>query len=1195
MGLGTVAHSRTAGRAKPPVRIARLPETMRLTTVKLAGFKSFVDPTVLHLPTNLTGVCGPNGCGKSNIIDAIRWVMGESAASRLRGEAISDVIFSGSSGRKPVGQATVELIFDNSDGTLGGEYTGFSEISVKRSVGRDSQSDYYLNGVRCRRRDITDLFLGTGLGARSYSIVEQGVISELVEARPEQLRIHLEEAAGVSRYKERRKETEGRIKATRENLDRVRDVREEVEKQIDHLLRQARAAERWQKLKEERTLRAGELQSLEYRSVRGQLETQRQTLRQAETAMEGMLAALRHLESEIESGREVYRQHIEAMNAVQAEVYQVGAELARIDQQIAHRRDTLERLQHDREESERACTELAGQLQGDTEQHQQMTAAIAQAGPEAERLRHADARAAAALQQADAAHTAWQERWEAYSRQAASTARETEVERTHIDHLEQHALDLSRRGEALRNERAGYDLDDLATSTRELQAQHAECQASVDSHSAKFEQHKADAERWLGEERQLQAELADAGSEREMLRGKIASLEALQQVALGRDRDVAGEWLVSVGLTGNDRLGARLTVADGWDRAVETVLAGVLEAVLVNDPRSLVEQLARIEKADLVLLSEQAPAARVAAGTLAAQVQGPAAAVALLARVHTAGSLDEARAMAATLDPDHTVITRDGIWLGHGFARVRRAEGGQVGVLVRERELDDARAKLAAIEQRVADSEARQINIRDRRLAAERSRDDSQRDLYTTHRRLSELAGEMQSCRGRIEGVTARIDAIDSEFAQIETAATENNQLLQAARARMQSAVDAMAEHESTRAALQAERRQLLENHEAARIDAQAASEATHRHAIALESKRAAVAGIEQSLTRARAQLEQLETHRGELDRQLAAGGDPVAALETERQTYLERRLGADRKLVDARRAVDESTDTLRQHEHDRQAAKQAMGEERDAVEKLRLEEQGQRLHAEQLADAIHASGLDVEQLLEGLSGAMEPAAWQEKIAHLDARIARLEPVNLAAVAEHAEAAQRMEYLDAQMGDLSAALGTLENAIQKIDRETRERLKDTFDRVNAGFQSLFPKLFGGGHAYLELTGADLLDAGVTMMARPPGKRNSHISLLSGGEKAMTAVALVFAIFDLNPAPFCLLDEVDAPMDEGNIGRFSQLVRDMSEKVQFIVVTHNKATMELAYQLCGVTMREPGVSRLVQVDLAEATRIAEVAA
>ena len=1168
---------------------------MRLSTIKLAGFKSFADPTTLHLPTNLTGICGPNGCGKSNIIDALRWVMGESAASRLRGEAITDVIFSGSSGRKPVGQATVELIFDNSDATLGGEYATFNEVSVKRSVGRDGQSDYYLNGVRCRRRDITDLFLGTGLGARSYSIIEQGVISDIVESHPEQLRMHLEEAAGVSRYKERRKETESRIKATRENLDRVKDVREEVEKQIDHLNRQARAAERWKKLKEERALREAELRALNYRSVSAEMESHRQALREAETALEGKLAAQRHLEAEIEQGRETHRQHTEAMNAVQAEVYQVGAELARVEQQIRHHREMMERLQQDREQSEHTWTELADHIRTDEAQREELKVAIADAEPETARLREADMQAAQALGEAEAAHSAWQQRWETHSGQTASTSREAEVERTHIDHLDRQALDLSRRRETLVNERKNHDLDALAAATSGLAEQHETFKNQVDSHTRNLEHHKAEVERLQGDERQTQTGLAEANTQRQTLRGRIASLEALQRAALGRDRDAAREWLQQVGLADGERLGARLEVQDGWDRAVETVLAGVLEGVLVDDPLTFAEEFAGIAGADVTLVGNGGVTLADVGGSLAEKVRGPDTARALLAQVRTAATLDEARAMAPKLAPGHTVITRDGVWLGAGFARVRRAEGGQVGVLSRERELQEATTELAAVEKRIAELQEHQANVRDQRRAAEQARDDAQRDLYTAHRRVSELAGEMQSRQGRIDSARARLATIDAEHADIEKTLAENEQLLQAARGRMQAAVANMGEHEQARVALETERRQLLERREAARADAQEASDAAHRHAIALESKRVTLAALEQSLSRMHAQREQLAKHRADLDARLAAGGDPITALDKERQVCLDQRLQVDRKMVEARRTLEESAAALQEREHSRHAIEQAMAGERDALEKLRLEEQGQRLRAEQLAEAIREAGLEIEPLLANLSDEVQPAAWQEKIADLEARIARLEPVNLAAISEHAEAAQRREYLDAQMTDLTTALETLENAIRKIDRETRERFKETFDRVNAGFQGLFPKLFGGGHAYLELTGDDLLSAGVTMMARPPGKRNSHISLLSGGEKAMTAVALVFAIFNLNPAPFCLLDEVDAPMDEGNIGRFGQLVRDMSEKVQFLVVTHNKATMEITNQLCGVTMREPGVSRLVQVDLSEATRLAGVAA
>ena len=1168
---------------------------MRLSTIKLAGFKSFADPTVLHLPTNLTGICGPNGCGKSNVIDALRWVMGESAASRLRGEAITDVIFSGSSGRKPIGQATVELIFDNSDATLGGEYATFNEVSVKRSVGRDAQSDYYLNGVRCRRRDITDLFLGTGLGARSYSIIEQGVISDIVESHPEQLRMHLEEAAGVSRYKERRKETESRIKATRENLDRVKDVREEVEKQLDHLSRQARAAERWKKLKEERSLREAELRALSYRSVSAELDSHRKALREAETALEGKLATQRHLEAEIEQGRETHQQHTEAMNAVQAEVYQVGAELARVEQQIRHHREMMERLQQDREQSEHTWSELAEHIRTDEAQREELKTAIADAEPETARLRDADAHAAQALAEAEAAHAAWQQRWEAHGGQAASTSREAEVERTHIDHLDRQGLDLSRRRETLANERKQYDLDALAAATRGLAEEHEAFKTHVETHTQNLEHHKAEAERLQAEERQAQTWLSEANAQKQTLRGRIASLEALQRAALGRDRDAAREWLQQVGLADGERLGVRLEVQDGWDRAVETVLAGVLEGVVVDDPLTFADEFAGIAGADVTLVGNSGPALADVAGTLAEKVRGPDTARALLAQVRTAVTLDAARAIAPTLAAGHTVITRDGVWLGAGFARVRRAEGGQMGVLSRERELQEAAAELAAVEKRIAELQERQAEVRDQRRAAEQARDDAQRDLYAAHRRESELAGEMQSRQGRVDSAKARLAAIDAEHAEIEKALAETEQLLQAARRRMQAAVANMGEHEQARVALEFERRQLLERREAARADAQEASDAAHRHAIALESKRVTLAALEQSLARMHAQREQLAKHRADLDARLAAGGDPIAALDQQRQVCLDQRLTVDRKMVEVRRTLEESAVALQEREQARHAAEQAMAGERDALEKLRLEEQGHRLRAEQLAEAIREAGLEIEPLLANLSDEVQPTAWQEKIADLDARIARLEPVNLAAISEHAEAAQRKEYLDAQMTDLTTALETLENAIRKIDRETRERFKETFERVNAGFQDLFPKLFGGGHAYLELTGDDVLSAGVTMMARPPGKRNSHISLLSGGEKAMTAVALVFAIFNLNPAPFCLLDEVDAPMDEGNIGRFSQLVRDMSEKIQFIVVTHNKATMEMTHQLCGVTMREPGVSWLVQVDLSEATKLAGVAA
>ncbi|MDQ2971955.1 MAG: chromosome segregation protein SMC, partial [Pseudomonadota bacterium] len=1064
---------------------------MRLTTIKLAGFKSFVDPTVLHLPTNLTAIVGPNGCGKSNIIDAIRWVMGESAASRLRGDSLTDVIFSGSSGRKPVGQATVELIFDNADGAIGGEYASYNEISVKRNVGRDSQSDYFLNGVRCRRRDITDLFLGTGLGARSYSIIEQGIISDIVESHPEQLRMHLEEAAGISRYKERRKETESRIKATRENLDRVRDVRDEVEKQLDHLNRQARAAERWKKLKEEHTRREAELRALSYRAIAQELETHRASLREAETGIEKKLAEQRHLEAGIEAGRVRHQEHADAFNAVQAEVYQVGAELARVEQQIRHHRELGERLRQAREETQRACKEMGEHLATDRAQHETVGAALAEGEPELARLRDAETDAAATLREAEAAHAAWQERWEAHGGDSAVTSREAEIERTHIDHLDRQGLEFARRREVLQNERTGYDLDALHQAAVQLQGNHAALQSEVESRGAALEQHKVDAERLLGEERQAQAWLAEARAQQQGLRGRVASLEALQHAALGRDRDTAREWLDKFGLADSARLGARLQVESGWERAVETVLAGLLEGVLVEDPLALAVDLAAVEGADVGLVGANANDRQGEAGTLAAQVRGPATALALLAQVRTAGSIDAARALAKTLSAPHSAITRDGVWLGAGFARVRRAEGGQVGVLARARELQSLNAEIEHNEARLADLIRRAEEVRTQRLAAEQARDDAQSELYGTHRRLSELAGELQGKRGRIDSAQARLQALDTEHADIANKLNESEGLSRAARARMEAAIARMGEHERARVELEGERRQLLERREAARADAQEAADAAHRHALTLESKRAALVSLQQSLARMQSQLAQLETRRAELDTQIGAGDDPVAALERERQTFLDQRLQIDRKLVEARRAVEEADAELRQSEQQRHAAEAALIGQREELAQRRLAEQALRLRGEQLTEAINAAGLRVEPLLAELADDAEPEQWQQRIEELNTKIARLEPVNMAAITEHAEHLQRKEYLDAQLADLVSALETLDNAIKKIDRETRQRFKDTFDRVNAGLQELFPKLFGGGHAYLELTGEDLLDTGVAIMARPPGKRISN--------------------------------------------------------------------------------------------------------
>ena len=1166
---------------------------MRLTTIKLSGFKSFVDPTILHLPTNMTGIVGPNGCGKSNIIDAIRWVMGESAASRLRGDALSDVIFSGSGGRKPVGTAQVELIFDNSDGLVVGEYAKYNEISVKRVASRDGQSQYFLNGARCRRRDITDLFLGTGLGARSYSIIEQGMISEIISAHPDELRGHLEEAAGISKYKERRKETESRIKATRENLERLNDVREEVDKQLEHLNRQAKAAARWQELKTEQAKKEAELRGLHYRAIATELEGHGDALREAEIGIEKLVADQRGVEAQLETLRETHQGATDHLNSVQAEVYRVGGDIARVEQQIQHNKELGERLERARVETENAYAELGEHIAADREQIETLRTSLLDGEPKLEALREAAEQTAEAQHAAEAALAEWQSQWDEHSKASADSGQAAEVERTRLDYLDRQSMELGRRLEALRAEKQAADFAALSAAAEQLAADHDEHREKVETFTAMLDERKAKHEELAGEEHQASAWLSEGRTSLQTMRGRLASLEALQHAALGQEKSPAHEWLERLGLDKAPRLGEALDVEAGWETAVETVLSGLFDGVLVDAPFDFLGELAQASKADIALVSaQQAGAARE--GTLAAHARGPVAALHILDSIYTADSIDAARVRAASLAPHESVITPAGEWLGAGFARVRRRGDAQAGVIAREKEIHALKEELAASEERIATLNARFDEIKSQRADAERTRDDAQRELYVAHRRMAELAGALQSHRGKLETAQARIARVDGEIAELETKFATDDTATREARARLEEAVSRMGDQEQHRQHLDSERRRLLEAREEARMNAREASEQTHRLALDIESKRTNVAALEQALLRMSGQLAQLESRKAEIAQQLESGQTPLADLESERQIYLDQRLLIDKQLVEARRVLETRDHEFRGHEQERHRIEHLLQQAREALSEKRLAEHGLKMRAQQLQDAIVAAGHEFATLIESLPQGADHEEWQRDITELDGKIKRLEPVNLAAISEYEEQSQRKTYLDSQLTDLNTALETLESAIKKIDTETRARFKETFDRVNTGLQELFPRLFGGGQAYLELTGDNVLDAGVAIMARPPGKRVTSISLLSGGEKAMSAVALVFSIFRLNPAPFCLLDEVDAPLDEANVGRFSNLVKEMSENVQFLFVTHNKATMEVAQQLCGVTMREPGVSRLVQVDLAEAAKLAGAA-
>ncbi len=1164
---------------------------MRLETIKMAGFKSFVDPTTLHLPTNLSGVVGPNGCGKSNIIDAVRWVMGESAASRLRGEALTDVIFAGSSARKPVGQATVELLFDNSDGTIEGEYASFNQISVKRSVSRDGQSRYFLNGSRCRRRDITDLFLGTGLGPRSYSIIEQGVISEIVEAHPDQLRAHLEEAAGISRYKERRKETEGRIKRARDNIERLTDVRDEVERQLEKLNRQARAAERWQELKQQLGRLQAERHAIDYRQASQELAGHASGLSQMQVEIERELAGQRHLEAELETRRNAREAVMTGFNKAQEQNYRIGADLARIEQQIQHENERRERLEREAGNAERQLAELERQQQTDQKRARELEAALAEGTPAGEALRASEERASAELDSHEKALLAWQQQWQEHNQTSAEATRAADQERTRIDYLDRKQADMGQRRQAIEKEQQDTDLQALEAAVAALGQQHVDATAEAERHEQQFGAHRTRHDQQLEQEHGLVDALAETRQKLSAARGRLASLEALQSAALGRDEDAVTRWLVDHGIDPDRRLGASLDVDDGWETAVETVLHGMLDGVLVEQPLAHADALAQAGEFAITLLQPDGTNSSPASGRLSQHVRGPAAVLAMLASVHCARDLDTARGLLGTLPAGDSVITADGLWLADGLVRVLRHGEHEGGVLAREREMQDLQAEATRLEAERDSLTQKLQDTREARQTAEKARDEARDLARQAHRLASELGGQLHSRQGRLDTARDRLGKLASELDSLSGQRQELEAENRTARGRLEEAVARMEACEQQRQALDSQRRGLLEAREEARGALREATERRQRHAIGMESSRSTLESLRQGIERTRQQIAQLQGRQDEVRQQLSTDEDPIEALNEARQSCLAQRLEADQQLVQARTALTEHDQQTRATEQRRSDAEQKVSQLRDKHAEARLSEQALRLRVEQLQQAISETGHEADTLLQDLENNADPAAWQERIETLQQRITRMEPVNLAAIQEREQEAERKHYIDVQLTDLNDALDTLESAIKKIDKEMRSRFKDTFEKVNAGLQDLFPRLFGGGHAHLELTEEDMLHAGVTIMVRPPGKRVSNISLLSGGEKAVTAVALVFAIFRLNPAPFCILDEVDAPMDEANVGRFNDMVVAMSDQVQFIVVTHNKNTMEAAQQLCGVTMREPGVSRLVLVDVAEAARLA----
>lgn len=1162
---------------------------MRLKSMKLAGFKSFVDPTTVNFPSSLCGVVGPNGCGKSNIIDAVRWVMGESSAKQLRGDSLTDVIFNGSGGRKPVGQASIELLFDNSDGRISGEYASYAEISVRRRVTREGVSDYFLNGTRCRRKDIMDIFLGTGMGPRSYAIIEQGMISNLITAKPEDLRVYVEEAAGISKYKERRRDTENRIRRTRENLERLDDIREELSRQLQRLQRQAKAAESYKELRTEERQLKSELLALQWQALDERVSQKKAGIRDLEIALEGLVAEDTKSETAIEKLRNEQVELSESFNAVQSNYYSLGAEIARIEQAIQHQEEAARKLLEDMSRTDANVGELEAHLQQDVARVKGWEAELGQFAEQREILERSAAQMKQQLNDAETLLNDWNQRWETFSEQASEPKQQSEVQQSRIQYLESSLEETRQRIARLKAEHV--DEEAFQKSARELQEKTAECQAIA----AKVE--KQQAELAGVEERlpQLRTKNSELGGNLDEIRrqiqqqsGALSSQQALHEAAMGQDDKELDAWLSAAKIESASHLVDKIQVEKGWEQAVEVVLGDLVRARLVDDLGGLKEALTHFPGGILAVMDNMAGDVSSEIDQSLAQCVDHPGAKKILARVGRVDSFEEAMSMRAGLGSQDSLVTADGIWVGNGWLRLHR-NVSEESVLQRRQNIEKLEKSLSALQEQEARLVEQQQQNRNELEQLEEQIRASRATLEASASELAKADNERTALEVRIQQIELNRETQQREISSAEARYREDQEKLATARSELEQAVELMALHNSQREKLQLERESIGDRLKNERTQTQAVQEQVNAIQLRENSVKTQLAAVRESMQRMERQLDRLREHRASLETQDEAEETPVDDLKSSLAKKLEERLDSEHKLQSARTLVENSQQSMRDEEVARQKIQQRLNAQREDIQSRRIEAQEVITRAQTLLEQLN--GADPKEILDTLDETANENAWRERLEQISRRIERLGPINLAAIDEFQSESERKSYLDAQNEELTSALQTLENAIRKIDRETRTRFKETFEKMNAGFKTLFPQLFGGGHAYLELTSEDLLEAGVSIMARPPGKRNSTIHLLSGGEKAMTAIALVFAIFKLNPAPFCMLDEVDAPLDDANVGRFADLVRQMSESVQFIFITHNKISMEMAHQLMGVTMQEPGVSRLVTVDVDKAVELA----
>jgi chromosome segregation protein len=1167
----------------------------RLQQVKLNNFKSFADTTSIPIVSRLTAIVGPNGCGKSNVVDAIRWVVGESSAKQLRGQSMSDVIFNGSTQRKPVGKASVELVFDNSDGWVSGEYAKFTTISIKREVEREGQSSYYINGTACRRRDILHVFLGTGLGSRSYAIIEQGMISRLVEAKPEDMRAHLEEVAGISKYKDRRRDTENRMRRTTENLDRVNDIREELATQLRRLKRQANAAERYKVLKAEELQVESQIKALMWQSLEELCVSEEQKVQATQVRLDEQVSLQRQAEREIEETRQQETQARDSLVEEQKGFYAKAADIARIEQQVKDIQDQSDAWNIELNETSTLINEVNQSSQQQRDQMHELGCFLDNLAPEKLAIQSNLDSAQGSMQSAEDNMKSWQSNWEEFQLKFQKNSNQHESAKTSLRHLSRQVEQLIGRLEQLNQNKGSSRIELLEEQLQPLELQVvnakddiAQLQKVMDDNRMSLQQQRQKNQDLAGQIKQLQKDFQSEQT-------RLASLEALQQAA--QHDEVSQKWIESQGLDSAPRLGDGLNVDSGWELAVETVLSQQFNAVCVDRVRDWVSHFSTIEQGDFVFveksMTEHAASIQSISTPLSSHVRSEWDLSPWLYGIFAVENVQDALDLREKIQSHESIITRDGVWVGVNWIKVSRAVGSDNSVLLRKQEIELSQQKLATFRHDLDLEEELYTENEKILLEMESAREDQHKEFKRASAELSKLQADLSARSSRFSELKSQQERVLRDIDETQKQHADLIQQHDSVDMQLRDLATIMVDSELKRKELMVQKNVLSEQVGQARDNLRLARQKADQIDIKFTSNTDQLTLLQQTLERQDKQVFQMQERKDFLQGKLKSDdGSSLNALKNQLQQELSHHVVLEQQVKESELVVQHTSDKMSELEKQRSRFLRATSEMKDQQQELEMKKQELTVRQATVIEQLESIDIKLSDVLESLPDEANQTVWKERAASLERKIRNLGSINLAAIEEYETLSERKNFLDSQCADLDLALETLNDAIKKIDRETRTRFKETFEKVNTGFSHLFPKIFGGGSAYLELEENDLLTSGVLLKAQPPGKRNSSIQMLSGGEKALTAIALVFALFRLNPAPFCILDEVDAPLDDVNVGRFCNLVKEMSEMTQFLMISHNKVSISMADTLMGVTMQEAGVSRIVSVDVDAAIEMAE---